>query len=247
VSFYNNLARHNVFSSYRRFKLMARSENLSSHQIKAARALLDWSQEKLAAAARLSIATIRKLEVGNISPRGKTNQYVCEAFEDAGFEFIEPNGVRQRPDDIVVFEGEKGIQRFFDDVYETSRRTGEDVIQVWPSAEEFLRIIGDYRKFHADRMMALGEHLKVKSIVTESTECIPSIYCEYRYLSRLFIDFVPFYVYGDKYAIVPSLVGASMKAIVIHSRAASEAFRRQFEAMWEKATPIPRPKHDRGD
>jgi len=226
---------------------MAHRVTITSKQIKAARALLDWSQDDLAKAADISVATIRKLELGSISPRLETYERLKSAMENVGLEFIEPNGVRQRPDDIVVFEGEKGIQRFFDDVYETSRRTGEDVIQVWPSAEEFLRIIGDYRKFHADRMMALGEHLKVKSIVTESTECIPSIYCEYRYLSRLFIDFVPFYVYGDKYAIVPSLVGASMKAIVIHSRAASEAFRRQFEAMWEKATPIPRPKHDRGD
>jgi len=46
--------------------------NINARQIKAARALLDWSQENLASASGLSIATIRKIESGHISPRDKT-------------------------------------------------------------------------------------------------------------------------------------------------------------------------------
>lgn len=226
---------------------MTHAKVISPHQIKAARALLDWSQDDLAKAALLSVATVRKLEMGNISPRGKTNQHILDAFEDAGLEFIEPNGVRQRPDDIVVFDGENGIRSFFDDVYETSLKTGEDVIQVWPSARDIVKVMGAYRQFHAERMTALHEQARVKCILTEDRDYLPSLYCEYRFLSRHFVDSVPFYVYGDKYAIVPSLVGASMKVIVIHSRAASEAFRRQFDSMWEKATPIKDPKRDGGD
>jgi transcriptional regulator with XRE-family HTH domain len=45
---------------------------INARQIKAARALLDWSQEDLANTSGLSIATIRKIESGHISPRGKT-------------------------------------------------------------------------------------------------------------------------------------------------------------------------------
>lgn len=44
----------------------------TARQIKAARALLDWSQEDLAIRAALSIATIRKIESGALSPRDKT-------------------------------------------------------------------------------------------------------------------------------------------------------------------------------
>lgn len=70
---------------------------IGARRIKAARALLNWSQDELAVAARLSIATIRKLEAGFVSPRGKTNDAVRGAFENAGLEFIEPEGVRFKP------------------------------------------------------------------------------------------------------------------------------------------------------
>jgi len=45
---------------------MPRIGTLKARQIKAARALLDWSQEKLAEAAGLSVAMVRKLELGSI-------------------------------------------------------------------------------------------------------------------------------------------------------------------------------------
>ena len=76
--------------------------SLTARQIKAARALLDWSQDDLAVASHLSVATIRKIESGHISPRGKTNDDIKRAFENAELEFIEPGGVRQRPDDIKI-------------------------------------------------------------------------------------------------------------------------------------------------
>jgi ribosome-binding protein aMBF1 (putative translation factor) len=45
---------------------------VNADQIRAARAYLNWSQEDLAAAAELSVATIRQIETGHISPRDKT-------------------------------------------------------------------------------------------------------------------------------------------------------------------------------
>ncbi len=211
---------------------------LKSRQIKAARALLDWSQEHLAHASTLSIATIRKLELGNISPRGKTNELIRKAFEDAGLEFIDPNGVRQRPDEIAVFRGEEGSKGFFDDIYQTCLKARCDIVQVWPSAQPFLRMIGNYREYHAERMKAIADRYKIRSILTEDSEGLVSTYCEHRFLSRHFVDSVPFYVYGDKYAIIPCFQEDESKIIVIQSRMASQAFRRQFNSMWERATPV---------
>jgi DNA-binding XRE family transcriptional regulator len=67
---------------------------VSIWQIKAARALLAWSQEELAAAAGLSIPTIKRLEAhdGLLGGRADTGAKIEAALRKAGIEFIEENG-----------------------------------------------------------------------------------------------------------------------------------------------------------
>jgi transcriptional regulator with XRE-family HTH domain len=80
---------------------------VSIRQIKAARALLAWSQEQLAEAADVSIPTIKRLEAndGPLGGRSGTGVKIQTALERAGVEFIDENGggpgvrlrKRQRP------------------------------------------------------------------------------------------------------------------------------------------------------
>jgi len=217
---------------------MNKKEILKARQIKAARALLDWAQDKLAEEAGLSVATIRKLELGNISPRGKTNELIRHVFEEAGLEFIEPNGVRERPEGIIVYEGDEGIKAYLEDIYHTSLRNGSEIIQVWPSKNAAIKTIGDHRFAHAERMIAAQDRIKVKCILTEDPTYLPFPYIEDRFLSRHFIDFVPFYVYSDKYVIFPPAPDGKRKIVVIQSRVVADAFRRQFDTMWNKASPL---------
>jgi transcriptional regulator with XRE-family HTH domain len=67
---------------------------VSIRQIKAARALLDWSQEQLAAAAGVSLPTIKRLEAqdGPLGGRSDTGRKIQTALENAGAEFIAENG-----------------------------------------------------------------------------------------------------------------------------------------------------------
>jgi transcriptional regulator with XRE-family HTH domain len=61
-------------------------------QCRAARALLDWSQQRLAEAARIGNATIRNFENGNTSPQNATLDVLRRALENAGVVFIPQNG-----------------------------------------------------------------------------------------------------------------------------------------------------------
>lgn len=61
-------------------------------QCRAARGLLDWSQQDLAGEARIGIVTVRQIEAGSTSPRPATIVVVRQAFERAGVEFIDENG-----------------------------------------------------------------------------------------------------------------------------------------------------------
>ncbi len=67
---------------------------VSIRQVKAARALLDWSQEQLAAEAEVSVPTIKRLEAddGPLGGRDETGNKIRLALETAGVEFIEENG-----------------------------------------------------------------------------------------------------------------------------------------------------------
>ena len=67
---------------------------VSIRQIKAARALLDWSQEQLASAADVSIPTIKRLEAsdGPLGGRGQTAEKILNSLAAAGVEFIDENG-----------------------------------------------------------------------------------------------------------------------------------------------------------
>jgi hypothetical protein len=62
--------------------------------MKAARALLAWSQEDLALAASVSVPTVKRLEAaeGPLGGRAETTQKLQAALERGGIDFIDENG-----------------------------------------------------------------------------------------------------------------------------------------------------------
>lgn len=69
-------------------------EFLSIRQVKAARALLGWSQNDLVEASGVSYATVARLETGDgpLRGRGQTVAAIRAALESGGIEFIPENG-----------------------------------------------------------------------------------------------------------------------------------------------------------
>lgn len=65
---------------------------LTAAQSRAARALLDWSQAKLAAEAEVSESTVRDFEKGRHTPNTGNLAAIGLALETAGIEFIPENG-----------------------------------------------------------------------------------------------------------------------------------------------------------
>ena len=65
---------------------------LTSSQCRAARGLLDWTQQQLADAARIGVATVRLFESQQADARHATLAMLQQALERAGVEFIDENG-----------------------------------------------------------------------------------------------------------------------------------------------------------
>jgi transcriptional regulator with XRE-family HTH domain len=65
---------------------------VTSAQSRAARGLLDWTQQDLADRAGVSIVTVRQLEAGLSQPRRATLDVIRRALEAGGVKFIDGNG-----------------------------------------------------------------------------------------------------------------------------------------------------------
>ncbi|RDE10341.1 XRE family transcriptional regulator [Pelagibacterium lacus] len=73
---------------------MSENNHVWGRQIAAARVLLGLDQATLAAAAHISLPTLRRMEASEGPASGLPNNVraVVQALEDGGIVFIEPNG-----------------------------------------------------------------------------------------------------------------------------------------------------------
>jgi predicted transcriptional regulator len=69
-------------------------ERVLSEQIRAARALLRWEQKDLAAASKVSLPSIKRLEgqPGGLAAQPRTIEALVSALEGAGVIFVAENG-----------------------------------------------------------------------------------------------------------------------------------------------------------
>ncbi len=65
---------------------------ITASQCRAARGLLDWTQQELADAARIGVATLRIFEGEAAETRHATLVVLRQALESAGVEFIDEDG-----------------------------------------------------------------------------------------------------------------------------------------------------------
>ncbi|WP_352819485.1 helix-turn-helix transcriptional regulator [Mesorhizobium sp. M0207] len=73
-------------------KLNVMKKDILPQQIRAARALIDWTRDDLANASGLTVRTLARIESSQTVPRQTTLEALAKALEAAGIEFISQNG-----------------------------------------------------------------------------------------------------------------------------------------------------------
>lgn len=103
--------------------------DIKGKQVTAARALLGWTQQELADLAGVSLTSVRRFENEIGDSRSEIKQFIFKALQKAGMDFSD-GGVRFRPSNITILEGQDCYLRILDDVYYTLKDSDGEAIFV---------------------------------------------------------------------------------------------------------------------
>lgn len=208
---------------------------ITGRQIRAARGLLNWDATVLAEKAGLTRETVSRIETDSVQAQERSLIKIQQACEEAGVEFIENQGVRFKSRGIEVYEGNLQFRKFMDDIYETAKAGNTDICILGVSETDFHKHLSEeFGYAHIKRMTEL-KSLKVRCLVCEGdSEVYCESYNEYRWVPKQSFSAVPFYVYGDKFAVVLFEKGDVM-VVVIESTPVANAYRKQFELFWSES------------
>jgi len=212
---------------------------LSAEQIKAARAMLDWTQDILAYESGLSPNTIRNLEKGYISIRSSMD--VRKTFENRGFEFAGKNGLLRHSDEHRTYHGADSCDQFYGDLLATVQEKNCEIAGIFKSQEMFKRALGITNISRLERLEQIGKHAKVKCLITDMRQ-ISTFMSSFEFRAMPHNPFCPMgsLIYDDKTVIVVTN-GIEFTFFVFKSTNVARGSRKEFDAHWDAATPFTSP------
>lgn len=202
-------------------------------QIRAARALLDWTTEDLARRVGISKSAVSYIESGKNKPSGETLEAMIRAFLTEGV-FFTAQGVELRDGFIERLEGKDG--------YMTVLEHARQVLQFQKSPEILFHCAVEDDLF--DQALALehamrAEGVRIRKTVSGSGCKNPGFIADYRRIPEDYTETCRMKtVVYDKYTIQD--LGDSLMRI--HSARLAGIFRSQFEYWWQRGARLePRP------
>lgn len=206
-------------------------------QIKAARALLNWTQEHLSKAAGLSLPGINNLERGLTSPRKETLQAIQTAMERAGAEFIDTTGVRLKTPELSVqiIEGPDWLETYDTDIMSILKSDQDEILQ-FASDNRLWMIYGSTTNHHyVDHRHKV--HFKERILAPSHIDYMTSPPDAYRTLPSSFFGKFDRQIYGNR---VANIIWDARKIVLIKSQSLADAERLIFESLWATASPLSR-------
>jgi len=208
---------------------------ITTNQLKAARALLDWTQEDLANKARVALGTIQKFENGIHSAlQGATEAAILKALSPQ-IEFTGTRGVALKSDELVMLTGESAFPRVLDDIITT--------LSGAPKPEALFACVSDrlsppavvenYRRLRK-------QGIAMRSLVREGDTYLMGKPREYRILPARYFHNNAIAIYQDKVAtmILDPVTHEDRGAIIVRNAHVAAAQRNLFNFIWSQ-TPTP--------
>lgn len=141
--------------------------SVSPGQIKAARSLLDWSRDDLAAASCVSPKTVAKLEKGEKISLARLIE-IRNSLEKEGVEFVGTKGVVLNNTEAKQYSGAQGTEQFYDDLLLTAKEQGGDVLAVFKTSEQLAAALGVANNPDLVRLTNLSRYADIKCLLTDA-------------------------------------------------------------------------------
>ncbi len=209
---------------------------ITPDQIRAARALKNWSQSELAERVEMATPSIGNIESGKHTASPKTQNAIIEVFEEAGVEFID-GGVRNRNDLLRTLEGRDNENVFLyllDDIYYTIRQKKGEVL--WSFVDDNLSSPEAIAK---ENILREGNTVH-RNLIRYGDRNFAHPTDEYRWLPEGYFLNNLTVIYGDKFAIIVNKPGTHdvEKILVVHDKSVAEMKRKEFEIIWSFSSRI---------
>ncbi len=204
-------------------------------QIKAARALLGWSQGELAKHAGLSQTGIARIEIGTQTPTITTLQKIQLVFEANGIEFIE-GGVRKSKDRLLVIEGDDSLARLQNDIFTSLEEDKDDevcllgIVEIGPE-EEY-----NYKKTQEQVKRLQEINKRERILIEEGTTNFIAPKSWYRYVPKAYFSTYTVYIYANKIALL--LRNSEPKVLLFENPFFAETMKITFNFVWDHAQKV---------
>ncbi len=205
---------------------------IDDRQMRAARAMLNWTQDQLAAASGIARATIRNIEAGDTLPRLETTAALRAAFENAGVEFLPGSGVRMRDRIVHTFEGNDAPRMLIEDIYATlaGQGGGEFLVAHLDEGDSIKNLSMEFieEQIKKRRAANITQRMLVRA---DDPHLIPP-FDSYRVLPAAYFSAYPLYVYGTKLALLSWQ--PAPRVVVIDDMRFADSARMLFNFIWER-------------
>lgn len=209
---------------------------IEPRQIRAARALLNWSQDDLANASGIARSSIKNIENDITIARKDTISEIQTALENSGIEFTANSGVRMKSDIVMVYEGQDAFKNLLDHLYKSAKASQDNEILIIGLDEELtekfdsMELINEYLK----KIEAAG--IKEKIITHDASNHFINNWTSYRSIPKKFFGSTPLHISGNTTSFLFGNI--ARKVVVIDNEQLAITLKKLFSFIWEKATPI---------
>ena len=203
---------------------------ITADQIRAARALKNWSQTDLAERTGLAVPTIANIELGKQMPGKNTIDKIIDAFSIGGIRFTK-NGVEFDKNEIVSIVGLGKFEHVLFDVIHTLEKK--------PAKErEFLVFSADDTRSSQEEIELFDEMLSKgithRRIVSDKAKALHHRYSSKVIADKYFDDKGAVFVFEDKLAFYTAAEGdQEPTTLIITNHRIAETYRKIFSYMWD--------------
>lgn len=198
---------------------------ITIEQCRAARGLLDWTQQDLSDASGLSKTAINNFEKGHSDIKRESQRAIRLAFESADIEFIGEEGLKKNAENASLLKGPYMYGTLAEDIANTLQHYDSELIMFNISVQVMSHLPKSLKQNNSK-----NHNFAKRIICSEGAAVKAEDNIEIRWSPQSPQPTgLPTFIYGPKLAV--QLWDESM-IIVINSQEAAQAERRRFERLW---------------